>query len=178
MLSHYLDIVIKRPEVGRQLHARLLMAVHLCNPQASGLAVTWPDWGHFGGDFGLVLRVLGSEDALSLIKTKVAGLVDAKLVFCLAINSIPATSETVCYKRDRSFESLSACRVRRLKKRAEGRGEDFSLEPSLGEVDHWLPMQSLSTQNNFTLGIKKVCVRSAAAETVDSYGLGLRVPAF
>lgn len=178
MLSHYLDIVIKRAEVGRQLHARLLMAVHLCNPQASGLAVSWPDWGHFGGDFGLVMRILGPEDSLAQVQEKIAGLVEAKLVFCLAINTIPETSETVCYKRDRSFESLSPCRVRRLKRRAEGRGETCELEPKLGEVDHWLPMQSLSTKNTFSLGIKKVNARDAGAEISDSYGLAVRVPSF
>ncbi|MDT8925211.1 type I-F CRISPR-associated endoribonuclease Cas6/Csy4 [Pseudomonas taiwanensis] len=178
MLSHYLDIVIKRAEVGRELHARLLMAVHLCNPQASSLAVSWPDWGHFGGDFGLVMRVLGPEHSLAQVKAKIAGLVEAKLVFCSASNTIPETVETVCYKRDRSFESLSACRIRRLKRRAEARGETLELEPSLGTIDHWLPMQSHSTQNAFSLGIQKVNARSAGAESVDSYGLGMRVPSF
>lgn len=178
MLTHYLDIVIKRPEVGRQLHARLLMAVHLCNPQARNLAVSWPDWGHFGGDFGLVLRVMGPSQSLELVKAKIAPLVDAKLVFALAINSVPLTDETVCFVRDRSHESLKTSRVRRHKLRAEARGETLELEPAYGTVEHWLPMQSLSSKNGFSLGIKKISVRSASENSPNSYGLGMRVPAF
>lgn len=177
--SHYLDIVIKRADVGRELHARLLMALHLQSPQQSNLAVTWPDWGTWGGEFGLIFRVFGEPQALLDFKARIEPLIQHQLVLALAINPVPAFEHLVMFKRDRRFENTSPCHVRRLKRRAEQRGETLELEPKTQKCEHWIEMQSLSTRSAFRFGIKRTAADSAQAQdTVDSYGLGAALPAF
>ena len=63
--SHYLDILLREPTIGHQLHARLLLAAHARIANGDDIAVSWPDWRATPGEFGLMFRVFGVPSALA-----------------------------------------------------------------------------------------------------------------
>ena len=63
--SHYLDILLREPTIGHQLHARLLSAAHARIANGDDIAVSWPDWRQTPGEFGLMFRVFGEPSSLA-----------------------------------------------------------------------------------------------------------------
>ncbi len=177
--SHYLDILLREPTIGHQLHARLLSAAHARIANGDDIAVSWPDWRTTPGEFGLMFRVFGLPSALTNYTTAVGALVERGLIRLFPVATVPETSASVCFARDRGVDKASPSRLTRLRARAAARGETVPpemLEVKAARPRHFLWMQSTTTGQNFSLSI--VRQPSSKADGGRNYGLGLQVPEF
>ncbi len=177
--SHYLDILLREPTIGHQLHARLLSAAHARIANGDDLAVSWPDWRQTPGEFGLMFRVFGQPSALTNYTQAVDVLVERGLIRLFPVAAVPETRASVCFARDRGVDKSAPSRLARLRARAAARGEsipEFQQEGKARRPRHFLWMQSTTTGQNFALSI----VRQPTGKTDDasSYGLGVLVPDF
>lgn len=177
--SHYLDILLREPTIGHDLHARLLAAAHFRIANGDTLAVSWPDWRNTPGEFGLLFRVFGTEKALDSYKEAIGQLISAQLVRLFGISPVPDATGKVCFERERNTEKkFSPSRALRRQTRALARGEEVPLQKQTNapRPNHYLWMQSKTTQKNFALSI--VRKPSGSAEGGRNYGLGFELPDF
>lgn len=179
--SHYVDIMIREGVLAHELHARLLLAVHYRVAAAGGkLAVAWPDWRDRPGEFGLLFRVFGAEDALSGYLETIAPLAVAALVRPYPVLPVPGSAATVRYLRDRSYDKLSPSAARRLAERAAARGETWKsthADNVRSGGDHYLTIPSASRNQMFRCYVRRD--RGAVdATSGSSYGLGYALPDF
>lgn len=173
----YLDISIRAGNIAYELFARLLTAVHHHITAGNNVAVSFPDWKGTPGDFGLVFRVFGSESELKTYLLRIAILNREELLTIGHCLPVPETDRYVVFARDRSVDKFSDANVRRLKRRAEARGELFSLKEQTYSVPHYLPMLSTTSGKPFHLFVKKYPGGKACIGG-KQYGLGYVVPEF
>ena len=177
--SHYLDILLREPTIGHQLHARLLLAAHARIANGDAFAVSWPDWRQTPGEFGLMFRVFGEPSSLANYAQAVAVLVERGLIRLFPVAVVPETSASVCFVRDRGVDKTAPSRLARLRARAAARGEpgpEIPVDSKARRPRHFLWMQSTTTGQNFALSI--VRQQTSKADGARSYGLGVQVPDF
>lgn len=177
MFTHYVDIMIRMPEVSRDLHARLIMLVHASNGTGNKLAVTWPDWKPALGEFGFLCRVFGEQEKLEQFLISLKPLLDREMVRVYPIALVPAVTQRVVFARDRRYDKFGPSAFNRLAKRAAQRGTTFNPKECADLKLHSLKIQSSSTSQEFHLFVR----REAAAtdrQGGHEYGLGIALPDF
>lgn len=174
-MERHLDILLREPTIGHQLHARLLAAAHVCIARGAGLAVSWPDWRGTPGEFGLLFRVFGTEADLAAYSAAITPLVEANLIRLFPIGTPPATDRQVMFFRDRKLDKFTASRTARRLRRGHDCEPQRTTAPSVRP--HFLIMQSQSTQQAFSLYVRRAEAKSAS-DGGRQYGLGQLVPDF
>lgn len=177
--SHYLDILLREPTIGHELHARLLVAAHFRIANGDELAVSWPDFRNTPGEFGLLFRVFGSAQALGSYIEAIAPLTAGQLVRLFPVSPVPDVTGKVCFERERTLEKqFSPSRAARRQRRALARGEAAPpvTQTSAARPKHFLWMQSKTTEQTFALSI--VRKPSGSADGGRNYGLGFELPDF
>lgn len=178
--THHVDVMLRRPEIGREIHARLATAAHrVITGAGAELAVAWPDWRGHSGEFGYLFRVFGTPTDLAAFTVAVAGMVNRNLIRASPPQPVPETVETVAYLRDRSVERNTPGFAARQQRRDQRAGRTLSRPPRQQRADsrgHSLSLQSASTGQNFALFIRHA--RRADREAGRCYGLGYTLPRF
>lgn len=168
----YLDILIKRPEIIHDLHARLLHAVHQIQTDTHDLAVAFPDWSNTPGEFGLLFRLFGTnEQILDAFRNYVSSLVEHNLIRLFPVLPVPHSEKKVCFARDQSGNKFGLSAAKRRVRR--GTTQETTLATPMRPT-HWLNALSSSGQS-FRIVIKKM---SSPQQGGHRYGLGLLVPEF
>jgi CRISPR-associated endoribonuclease Cas6/Csy4 subtype I-F len=181
MTTHYLDFTPKGAGVVYELYGRIVSCVHLNNSKDCNLAVNWPHWSSSTGQFGSILRVFGKPEELLRLVKQLAGLIDSKLIDCGELASVPADAPVSdwMFVRDRQASHSSPSYARRIARRAAAREEAIptcSLGAKALTVTHWLPMQSVSTQQSYRMDIMRVPAVSDSKPSV--FGLSVALPRF
>lgn len=177
--SHYVDIAIREATVSRELHARLLTAVHYQIKAENVLGVTWPDWKPALGEFGLLFRAFGSEEGLADLSRAILPLGNAGLVRIYPVTSTPNTPSRVRFARNRQQDKHSPSRAARRERRALARGEVCAPPTTTrsSQSPHFLRMQSASTNAEFSLYVTRHSASMGMAGG-SQYGLGYALPDF
>jgi hypothetical protein len=176
-LTHYLDVTLRTPEVGRDLHARLLTAAHHRILAGDALAVAWPEWRHEQGDFGCLFRVFGDADAVGRYADGVAPLTARELIFLTPVAAVPDVAPHVVFARDRGIDRFSPSATRRMTQRAIARGRAFHPTRAPRTGAHALALKSSSTGSIFHLFVRREN-RVSTTNGGSRYGLGYAVPDF
>lgn len=195
-MTHYMDIVIKDGHIMHELHARLLFITHqlVTGDTPVPCHVDFPGYSQRAG-LGFVFRAFASADALEAFALKAAPLSNTELVRCMPIHRVPENVKewVLCRKvRPEKLGGLadkpSPSWLRRLKRRAEARGEVFNeaearqhweAKSKKGKYDMlpYVPMASFSTNTKFYLSIeRKLVSQPDAIGAGGGYGLGTAVP--
>jgi CRISPR-associated endoribonuclease Cas6/Csy4 subtype I-F len=175
--SFYVDIRIHAGNIVHELLGRLVTAAHYDINAGNQLAISFPDWKGTPGDFGFVFRVFGSETAIQTYLKRVSILDREELLSISNCTAVPEVDQFIVFARDRSVDKFSDSYVRRLKRRAEKRGESFQLETKDCSIPHYLPMYSHTSGKPFHLFVKKLIGRKEYSGG-NNYGLGFAVPEF
>lgn len=183
MLTHYADLTPCSGRVIFELYGRTLKVVHLTAQQAGyQVVVDWPGWKENVGGFGPVIRLLGPKAAIERCLSHLAPLIDAKLMVQAGeIQPVPECAEYIYgYRRSRKQDKNTPCHQRRLERRAKARGQTpESCERSRMQASHFLPMQSKTNGQPFSLCIKRVPASTLGRNGAPcSYGLGIPLPKF
>lgn len=173
MHTLYMDIMIKRPEIIHDLHARLLYGVHQMQTDDAALAISFPDWKGTPGEFGLLFRVFATtQQLLESYRSHVGKLAERDLIRFFPILPVPATDKMVCFGRDQSHEKFGKAAARRRERRGGTKEPFTAITPK--QITHWLHIQS-SSGHEFRLVIRKFSDSRLGGH---QYGLGLLVPDF
>lgn len=178
--SHYLDVVIRMPEVANELHGRLLYLVHTTiRNQSSQLAASWPDMKYDG--FGFVFRVFGSPTSLAGYAQACQPMIERGLVRLYPVSEIPPHAvHDHHFARDRNAEKNTPGFQARLQARCARRGVQQH-QPRTANHDRrplFLFMQSGSTGQGYSLHIKRATGPAPQGAGGNNYGLGLTIPSF
>ena len=178
--DQYLDIMIREATVARDLHARMLLAVHYRIRAGDDLSVSWPDWKDLQGEFGYLFRVFGSEAALFNFIQVINPLGTAGLVRIFRPLPIPGEiRQWAAFLRDRSLDKYSPSTAERLKRRAAVRGRTWTpSEERPTQSKHYLVVPSTSGQRNFSLYISRTTQIVGDSVGGGNYGLGRWLPVF
>lgn len=175
--SHYVDVMLRTPEIEHDLYARLLTTAHFRIKAGDALAIAWPDWKNNHGDFGFLFRIFGLNQELDEYVKEIRPLQDAELIRVFPILAVPDVKKRVAFCRDRSFDRFSPTSARRLTRRAEERGAVFTPKPVPQKKSHFLSMHSYSGNTQFNMFIRReVCDVDLSGG--HQYGLGYAVPDF
>lgn len=179
-LTHYLDVVIRMPEIANDLHGRLLHLAHsrICK-HSDLLVASWPDMKH--NNFGFVFRVLGSSSVLENFALACKPLIDRAMVRLYPVTPIPDhASHDHYFARERVCEKNTPAFLRRVNARCVRRGvEPFKPRaPAPGHYPLFLQSQSGSNGQSFTIYIKRMSGPAPEGAGGKNYGLGLTVPSF
>ena len=174
-MTHYLDLMLREPEVSHQIHARLLTAVHHRIRAGDTLCVSWPDFKGTPGEFGLLFRVFGDQTALQSYSEAVSPLVKGTLVRAYPIALVPEHTERVSFIRDRSLDKHSPSTISRQRQFVESQGNTWTPAAPPTRRPHFLVMQSITTGETFSLYVR---LSKTSGGGGASYGLGQLVPHF
>lgn len=181
-MDFYIDVIPEAAHVSRDIHARLLMAAHYCQVKNENVAVAWPDWSVKSSEFGLIFRVFGGVQALSIYLGQISGLTQNNLVKVPVIKPVPQTTKRHYFYRDRTVDRGSSASARaRLQRRAIARGEapkTIEEKPRTGG-EHTLFMVSNHRPSglipfHIQRGLGAECATSSGKE----YGLCVSLPDF
>lgn len=182
--THHVDVMLRTPEIGREIHTRLVTAVHrIITNEKTELAVAWPDWKYQFGEFGFLFRVFGTPKALETFSAMVQPMADRRLIRVYPAQEVPPTVDTVAYVRDRLIEKRTDAFVARQRRRDERQGRarpDWNgkpATPSQQRHSHALTLQSASTGQQFSLFVR-AAPRAGDGEAGRNYGLGYTLPSF
>lgn len=171
MRELYMDVLIKRPEIARDLHARLLHAAHQVQTDSWDLAVSFPDWRKNPGEFGLLFRLFGAnQQILDAYRGYVAVLVENELIRLFPVLPVPQTQRATCFARDQHINKSGPAAARRRVRR--GGAEEVPAMPR--RCTHWLNLRS-SSGHTFALAVRKC---NSAQQGGHQYGLGFLLPDF
>ena len=177
--THYLDIMTREATISRELHARLLTAMHYQIKAGHTMAAAWPDWKNTLGEFGLVFRAFGNEVSLQGLTASIEPLLKANLVRLFPVALVPETSKTMLFVRDRKNDKHSPSNIARRLRRAAQRGEAIPEQTTSrpARMPHFLKMLSLTTSETFPLFVTRT---SVAVDRLGGheYGLGYALPDF
>ncbi len=112
--THYLDVMLRAPEISRELHARLLTVAHHRILAGDALAVAWPDWRHEHGEFGFLFRVFGDAGAVGRYLDGVEPMVERELIRLYPVVSVPDVASRVVFARDRGVDRHGPSATRRM----------------------------------------------------------------
>jgi CRISPR-associated protein (Cas_Csy4) len=175
--THYIDVALGAPEIERELHARLLTAVHHRILAGDALAVAWPGWRQEQGNFGLLFRIFGEAQSLDRCLAGMAPLIERELIRPGPISAVPDVPLRVVFTRDRSVDRYSPSATRRMTQRANLRGTKFHPKRAAQGGAHALALKSSSTDNIFHLFVRRMDSVSANGGGC-RYGLGHALPDF
>ncbi|MBP3062041.1 CRISPR-associated protein (Cas_Csy4) [Ectopseudomonas chengduensis] len=180
MLSHYIDLSHVGGPVRYELFGRVLKAAHLSVGEGQPIAVDWPMWCEENGGFGPIMRLLGSQAAISHCLNLLDPLIEAGLLFMRGqVSEVPSLAKCLHgYRRSRKPDRGSPSHLRRLERRALARGEVYQPASVWIHSTHSLPMQSKSTHQRFHIYIERVPAIAVTGELPGSYGFGISLPSF